>query len=107
MRQIDISSVPDWRKIVLIVGVCATISIGFLVFTREQSIYASAARTPNSATAETSPVSVNHGSIRYLTRKKQDNLAFWRAFVGVPLLPGLLLLATSREFWRAVNNASS
>jgi hypothetical protein len=105
MRRIEISTVPAWRKIVLVVGFCATIFIGFMVFTKEQDIYASGARTPSSATAETYPISVNHGYIRYLTREENDRLTFWRAFVGAPLLLGLLLLATSREFWRAVNDA--
>jgi hypothetical protein len=102
MRGIEFSDLPAWRKIVLVVGFCATIFIGLMVFTKEADIYASGARTRNAATGETYPTSVNHGHIRYLTREEHDNLAFWRAFVGVPLLPGLLLLATSREFWCAV-----
>jgi len=103
MSRIEISNVPAWRKIVLVVCFCLTMVIGVVVFTKEANVYASAARAPNSKTAETYPVAVNHGYIRYLTPEEHDNLAFWRAFVGVPLLLGLLVMVTSREFWRAVH----
>lgn len=106
MRRIDIAGVPAWRKVVLVIGVCATMFSGLLVFIKEQNVYASGAATPNSKTAETYPLSVNHGYIRYLTREEYDRLAFWRAFVGVPLLAGILVMVTSRDLWRAVHDAS-
>jgi hypothetical protein len=42
---------------------------------------------------------------RYSTPEAEENLAFWRVFIGVPLLPGLLALATSRNFWIAVRSS--
>jgi len=107
MSRIEISNVPTWRKIVFFICVCITMFFGIIAFSKEAKIYASAVTAPNSKTAETYPVSVNHGYIRYLTSEEHDNLAFWRAFVGVPLLLGLLVMVTSREFWRAVHDASS
>jgi hypothetical protein len=106
MNRIEISKVPVWRKVFFVICFCVTMFVGLIAFTKEAGVYASGARTPSSKTAETYPVSVNHGYIRYLTREEHDNLAFWRAFVGMPLLAGILVMVTSREFWRAVHDAS-
>jgi len=104
MRRIDLSSLPAWRKVVLFVGFCATFLMGLGVFTKEGYLYASALTTPNFATRETHPVYAYHRYLRYSTPEEEENLAFWRVFMGVPLLPGLLALATSRDFWIAVRS---
>jgi hypothetical protein len=103
--KLDLSNLPAWRKVVFALGVCATFLVGLGVFTKEGYLYASAARSPNFATRETHPVYAYHRYLRYSTPEEEENLAFWRAFMGVPLLPGLLALATSREFWLAVRSS--
>jgi hypothetical protein len=102
--KLELSDLPTWRKVIFVLGVCATFLIGLGVFAKEAYIYASDPTTPNFATRETHPVYAYHRYLRYSTQEEQEKVAFRRVFIGVPMLPGLLALATSRDFWIAVRS---
>ena len=83
---------PTWRKSVIIGCIGMAVITGALTFNRDMNIYGGAPDHPVVTTGQTFPVSVNHGSTRYLTQLEKDSFDFWGANLGL-LTGGPFLLA--------------
>lgn len=99
--------IPRWRKVAFFVCFFSTLALGGLLANREADFYVSGARSPRPATGETYAISVNHGAVRYLRAREYETYQAWKAHFSLPMLVGILVLATSRDFWRSVREADS
>src|SRR5580698_7148207 len=66
-------ALPTWRKSAIVCCIAVAIVTGALTFNRDMNIYGGAPDHPVVATGQTFPVSVNHGSTRYVTQREEDN----------------------------------
>ena len=85
-------ALPNWRKSVILCCIGIAVVTGALTFNRDMNIYGGAPDHPVVTTGQTFPVSVNHGSTRYVTQREKNSLDFWGANVGL-LTGGPFLLA--------------
>jgi hypothetical protein len=104
VSRFSLDDFPLWRKVLIITGILAASTIGFMVTSRELDVYGGAPEVPNYRTSEVFPVYVMHWSVRYLIQREYESLTLWRPLVGVPVLIVLGALVTSVEFWRAVRD---
>ncbi len=107
MSRLHASNIPTWRKAVFLCGFFATLTLGGVLANKEFDFYVSRPKSPTVSTGETYRISVNHGAVRYLTAKDYENYEAWKARFCLPMLPAILALITSREFWRSVRGASA
>jgi hypothetical protein len=91
---------PTWRKSVIICCIGMAVVTGALTFNRDMNIYGGAPDHPVVTTGQIFPVSVNHGSTRYVTQREKDSFDFWAAnaglLVGGPFLPAFFIWITYR-----------
>ena len=99
--------IPRWRKIAFISGFFLTLTLGGVLAGKEDNYYVSGAKSPRQTTGEIHAISVNHGAVRYLTTSGYENYQAWKAYFSLPMLPAILVLITSRDFWRSVREASA
>jgi hypothetical protein len=101
LDQFYLAELPMWRKILLACAIGSFFFFGGKLFNKEADIYISAPSVPVAKTKQVYPVLVNHGYVRYLTRKEADDLDFWRKGTPAIIAPSLaaagLLLATYRN----------
>lgn len=107
MSTLDTSRIPRWRKAVFLCGFFATLASGAVLANNESSVYISGARTPRATSGEIYPVSVNHGSVRYLGPDEFGNYQAWKARFSLPMLPALFALITSRDSRQSVREGMS
>jgi hypothetical protein len=90
-----------WRKIVIGVLLGLWLVLGGRLFNWEADIYVSAPHDPVAATRQTSPVHVNHGSLRFVTPKEAEDLSYWRnatsTTIGISALT-IVFLALTRDY---------
>jgi hypothetical protein len=97
--HLDLSSLSIWRKLSLLVCLVAVFAIGTMAGFLDISIYYSAPVHAAVYTQETHPVHVMHGSLRFVTDDKAQQLHFWREqvapLIGIPFVAAFLIAFTS------------
>jgi hypothetical protein len=73
LDQFYLADLPMWRKILLACAIGSFFFFGGKLFNKEADIYISAPSVPVAKTKQVYPVLVNHGYVRYLTRKEADD----------------------------------
>ena len=97
--RINPGDLPTWRKLLMACLVGIWLFLGSSHLFKELDIYSSAPQTPVVETRQSYPVRVNHGYLRYVTKKEAEDWAFASTttgpIIGVLAVTMLLLLATS------------
>jgi len=75
-------SLPVWRKIVLVGGLGFCVLVGAMTVDKQLDIYGGAPDHAVPATGHIYAVHVNHGFLRYATKKQRDGLIFWEVQMG-------------------------
>ena len=88
-------ALPIWRRVVLVCGLAFCLLVGAMTVDKEFDIYGADPDHPVQATGQVYPVHVNHGHLRYATKKEREDLNFWEidmgSWVGVPALAFVFL----------------
>jgi hypothetical protein len=98
----DTRKFAAWRKIIFVGGLGTTFLLGFAVFWMRMDVFAAAPRHPDFATRQVLPVRTQYGYTIYLSSQEKKKLDLWAPWIGIPLIPTLLVVITSREFWESV-----
>ena len=106
-RNLDLNALPLWRRIFFLCGFLLTLALGGILANKELDFYVSGAQLPRAATGETQPVCVYHGALRYLRPQEYEKYEAWKAWFCLPMLPAILALVTSRDFWRTIRQTDS
>jgi len=107
MSNLDLNALPLWRRIVFLCGFLLTLALGAILANKEFDFYVSGAKSPVAVTGEVYPVSLYHGAIRYLPAQEYERYETWKTRFCLPMLPAVLVLITSGEFWQAIRETDS
>jgi hypothetical protein len=91
--QVDISDVPLWAQLVLVLCFCVFVTGLCSNILMDYSIYKTAPSVPVPATGDIYPVRIKQG-LRYVTREQQENQRFWKSnfkFAGIAFFVGLVI----------------
>ena len=99
--SLSFDGLPIWRKLVVSCAVLSFFLIGSVITFKEIRIYRESPTTPVTQLQQVYPLHVMHGSLRYVSRKEEEDLLFWKqrmgSLVGLPLIVAFVVLATSRR----------
>jgi hypothetical protein len=96
----DLADLPLWRKLLIVSIIGLWLFLGIRHLSKEADIYVSAPHAPVIETKQVYPVHVNHGYLRYVTKREAENWGFLSTttgpIVGVLALTMALVLVTVR-----------
>jgi hypothetical protein len=98
----NFEDMPVWAQLVVVLCVCAIVTILANIILMETSIYHSSPSVPMAASGQIYPVHVMRGFLRYVTRGELERLTFWNnkfqfGFIAAMAIYVILFAYRTRE----------